>query len=137
MTADTKFKPGQSGNPGGRPPNAGPIGEIRKAIGDELPAIVAKLVEMAKEGDVQAARVLVERVVPAIKPVDFAQVIELSGTTLTEQGRSALAAMASGQIAPAQAAQLMTALASLAKLIETTELESRIAALEQRNDERS
>lgn len=134
---DTRFKPGQSGNPSGRPPNSGPIGEIRKAIGEELPAIVSKLVEMAKEGDVQAARVLVERAIPAIKPVDFAQVIELTGNTLTDQGRSALAAMASGQIAPAQAAQLITALAGLAKLIETTELEQRISALENAREDRT
>lgn len=132
--SDTRFKPGVSGNPNGRPRNTGPLGEIRKAIGDEIPAIVAKLVEQAKAGDVQSARVLIERAIPAIKPVEHTESIDLAGNTLTEQGRSAIAALASGQLAPTQAAQLMTALAGLAKLIETDELERRIAALEQNRE---
>jgi hypothetical protein len=50
--------------------------------------------------------------------------------TLTDQGKAVLTAAAAGHLTASQAGQLMTGLGALAKLIETTELAERIAALE-------
>ena len=95
---------------------------------------MAKLVERAREGDSAAARLLLERAVPPIKPIELPAPIALpDGSTLTEQGRAVLSAAGLGDITPGQAAQLLASLAALAKLIETDELAARIAKLEERH----
>lgn len=132
QATDTRWKPGTSGNPSGRKPGTGRVAEFRKAIQEHVPDIVAQLVKQAKEGDVSAARLLLERAVPALRPDETATPIELRGSTLTDQGRDVFGALATGDLSPSQASQLMGALAGLAKLIETTELEQRIRALESR-----
>ena len=48
-------------------------------------------------------------------------------------GHAHVQAAADGDLAPAQAAQIVTALGSVAKIIETTELVRRIEALESRS----
>jgi len=63
------WKPGQSGNPAGRRGDAN-ITRARRAIARELPSIVASLVEQARAGDVQAAKLLLERAIPAMRPID-------------------------------------------------------------------
>ena len=67
-----KFVPGKSGNPKGRP-KAVPstVGGLREAIAKQVPEIINVLVQQALAGDVQAARVLIERAIPAIKPQEL------------------------------------------------------------------
>lgn len=59
--------------------------------------------------------------------------LALPDGSLTEQGRAVLAAAGAGVLAPGQAAQLIAALGTLARVIETDELAARIAALEDRH----
>ena len=125
-----RWKPGQSGNPAGKPPGSGEVQRLRAAIAEHLPGIVARLVEQAKDGDVQAARLLLERVVPPMKAVEAPAPLALEGSTLTDQGRAVMAAVGAGELAPGQGAALLAALGTLAKLAEADELERRIAALE-------
>ena len=65
-----------------------------------------------------------------IKAIEQTAPIALPDGALTDQGRAVIAAAGSGDLAPGQAAQLLAGLGSLAKLVETDELERRIAALE-------
>lgn len=65
---------------------------------------------------------------PALKPAEQTAPITLPDGSLSDQGRAVLIAAGSGTLAPGQAAQLLSSLGSLAKLIETDELERRIAA---------
>jgi len=125
-----KWKKGESGNPRGRPKGSGEIGRLRAAIGQALPEILAGLVERAKAGDVQAARLLLERTLPAVRAVELPEAVLLEGETLTEQGQSALRLLAAGQIGPMQAAALLSAIGQLARVIETDDLARRIDALE-------
>lgn len=127
-----RWKPGMSGNPRGRKPGSGEVAKLRAAIAEHVPGIVAQLVEAAQAGDVQAARLLLERVIPPVKAAEVAQPVALAGETLTAQGRAVLAAVAAGELAPGQGAALLGALGTLAKLAETDELEARIAVLEGR-----
>lgn len=127
-----QWKPGQSGNPAGRPPGTGAVALLRASIAEYIPAIVGKLVEQAKGGDVAAARLLLERVLPPMKPSEQEAPITLPDGSLTDQGRAVMAAAATGELAPSQAAQLLAGLSALAKLVETDDLAARISALEER-----
>ena len=78
------WKPGQTGNPKGRPPGRSQITLLRESIAGDVPEILAGLVTAAKAGDVQAARLVLERVLPPVKPMEQAIELELKGNTLTE-----------------------------------------------------
>lgn len=128
----TAWKPGQSGNPAGRPPGTGEVAALRAKIREQVPAILDKLVKAAQGGDVQAARLLLERVLPPMKAAEDAVPLPLAGDTLTDQGRAVLAAAGAGNLAPGQAAALLAALGNLAKIMEADEMDRRVAALEGR-----
>ncbi|MFO1196827.1 MAG: DUF5681 domain-containing protein [Burkholderiaceae bacterium] len=125
-----RWKPGQSGNPGGRPPGLGEVARLRAGIAEHVPAIVDKLVTAAREGDTQAARLLLERVLPPVKAVELPAPVALPDGTLTEQGRAVLAAVATGKLAPTPGAALLSALGTLARVAEVDELTRRVEALE-------
>lgn len=130
-----RWKPGQSGNPQGRPPGAGEVAKLRASIAEHVPNIIEKVVEAAKGGDIQAARLLLERVLPPMKPTELTVPLALPDGSLTEQGRAVLAAVSIGELAPAQGAQLLAAIGALARVAEIDELTDRIEKLEaQHND---
>lgn len=129
-----QWQPGTSGNPAGRTPGTGKVAKLRAAIAEHVPAIVERLVEAAKDGDVQAARLLLERVLPPVKAVEATQTVELRGETLTAQGQAVLAAVAAGELAPGQGATLIGALGTLARVVEVDDLLRRIEALEARGE---
>ena len=81
-----------------------------------------------------AARLLLERVLPAIKAVDQPVFFDVPAGGLADRGEAVLAAVAVGEIAPDQAQAVLSGLAALAKLEDTDELERRIAALEECNE---
>ena len=130
------WKPGQSGNPAGRPPGVGEIGKLRAAIGARVPELLAAMMTRALEGDVGAARLLLERAIAPLKGIEQAVTLTLPNDgTLTAKANAVLSAAAAGELAPGQAAQLIAALGTLAKISEVDELAARITALEaQRGD---
>ena len=132
----TKWKPGQSGNPKGRPPGTGEIGQLRDAIRVHVPDMIAAMVKAAKHGDAQAARLLLERVIPPLKGAELPIVLALGATDLTGTGEAILRAVQRGELAPGQASQLIQGIAALARVKELDELERRLSALEQRTTER-
>lgn len=127
-----RWKAGESGNPAGRKPGTGEVAKLRAGIAKEIPAILKNLKTAALAGDVGAARLLLERVIAPLKASEEAAPVALTGDTLTEQGKSVIAAVAAGELAPSQAASLLASLGTLAKLEEADELKRRIEALEQR-----
>ncbi|WP_295446494.1 DUF5681 domain-containing protein [uncultured Thiodictyon sp.] len=127
-----RFQPGQSGNPAGmKPGTPNRAAKLRDAIAKDLPEIVAALVEQAKAGDVQVARLLMDRALPALRPVAAPVAVPL-GNDLTQASGAVLAALSTGEIATDQASDLAAVLSALARVREITELESRVAALEAR-----
>lgn len=131
---DHLWKPGTSGNPNGRPPGTSAAQKLRAAIGDCVPEIIQKLTEQAKGGDVGAARLLLERVLPPIKASEEAQPISIpEDGDLTQKGHAVLRAAASGQIPVSQAAALMTAINGLARVVEVDDFDRRLKALEAKN----
>lgn len=129
----SKWKPGQSGNPSGRPKGTGKFEKLREDIAVHVPEIIDMLAQQAKGGDVAAARLLLERVYPAMKPVEATQPIDMPEGTLTERGNAVLAAIGAGELAPAQGAALVAAIGALARVVEVDELAARVAALEDKH----
>lgn len=129
-----RFRPGKSGNPKGRPLGSGLAAELRRAIAADADAIVAALVKRAKDGDVTAARVLLDRVSPPLKatrePAALPGMNEAGG--LAARAEAVLEALGGGAMPADEAAEVLAAVASAAKVIETDELEARIRALEER-----
>lgn len=126
-----RWKPGESGNPNGRPPGLSEVGRLRASIAEHLPEIIKAQVEKAKDGDGMAARLLLERVLPAVKAAEETVRLELpEGASLTEQGEAIMRAVAEGVISPGQGAALLSGLGNVARLKEIDELAARIEALE-------
>jgi hypothetical protein len=122
-----RWKPGQSGNPGGRSSQAA---KLRAKLATGSDAVIKVVMAAAKNGDMQACRMILERMVPAIKPVSEPVQFNFTGSTPTEQARSIMAAIAAGDIPPDQGKALIEALASVARIAEIDELCRRLAALE-------
>ena len=126
-----KWQTGQSGNPGGRKPGSGKIDKLRAALAKELPEVLEALVAQAKAGDTGAIKLILERTVPALRPVDAVAPLNLPvAGGLADQGRAVLAALVAGQLPANQAAGILQGLGNLAKLVELDELDKRVAALE-------
>lgn len=124
-----KFTPGKSGNPAGRRPGAvGMAGKLRLAMAKEAPAVIASLLDRAKQGDVQAASLILARVLPPLRPTD--EPVSLDMGDLNAAPSAILEALGSGRLTPGQGATMAAALASLARVKEACELENRIEALE-------
>lgn len=131
----TSFKPGQSGNPSGRKPGSGALQKLRAELQDFMPEIITKLIDMARGGDIQAMRLLLDRGYAPIKATE--QPVELDfpkDGTLTAQGRAVLSAVATGELAPGQGSQLLAAIGSLARVAEIDELTARIKTLEDKQN---
>jgi len=133
-----QWQPGQTGNPKGRPPGQSEITRLRASLAGDVPEILAGLVLAAKGGDVQAARLILERILPPVKAVEQVVALQLpEGGTLTAKAFAVLSAAAVGELAPGQAAQLIAALGTLAKISEVDELAARITSLEEKQNVKS
>jgi hypothetical protein len=131
-----QFKPGETGNPKGRPRKPKPEGpaKLRADLLRDAPDILAALVEQAKSGDPTAAKLVLDRCLPALRPTD-APLSLPPGVDLSDLAgapASVLKALAAGALTPTEAATIAGSLSALVKVREFTELESRIAALEQK-----
>ncbi|MGR4870100.1 DUF5681 domain-containing protein [Variovorax sp. LARHSF232] len=133
------FRPGVSGNPSGKRRVGRPKAEVaraalREAISKGLPAVVVKLQTMAEGGDTNAARLLLERGLPQLKPAALEVGLPEFDPAMsnTDAARAVFAAIASGKLPPDVGAQLITALGAAARVAEIDELAARIAALESR-----
>ncbi|WP_046080104.1 DUF5681 domain-containing protein [Halomonas sp. HG01] len=127
---DTKgrFKPGQSGNPSGRPARAA---ELRRLMDGDAEAVAAKVLEAAKNGDLRAAELVLARCAPVHRPTQQPVTFELDrDKPLADQGRDVMAAIAAGDLAPDQGRSLLDALAALAKVTEIDEIQRRLSELE-------
>ena len=67
-----RYTKGQSGNPAGRPVGSkNKCTQFRELLEEDLPALVSVLRDKALEGDMNAMRLLLERLVPKVQVVDM------------------------------------------------------------------
>lgn len=119
---------GGKGRPKGRPDRR--TAPFRAAIDKAMPAILDNVIEAAKNGDLAAAKILIDRSLPSLKPIEAARAIPLSGSTLTERAVSVIDTVVSGTISVDEATRLIQSLSSMARILEAGDLTARIEALE-------
>ena len=128
-----RFKPGESGNPGGRKPGSlARSGKLRASIEKDIPDILSVLVEQAKIGDTAAAKLLLDRCLPVLRPVDQPTPLAIGEGSADLAGAAAavLTGLAAGTLSPDQAQSVAGVLSALARVEETVGLAARVAALE-------
>ena len=100
----------------------------------KLPEVLQAVVDAATAGDMQAARLVLDRCLPALKPLEATiDGMALPTGSLTQQASDIMAAVSRGEIAPGQGAQLVASIGAVAKIAETDELRARIERLEATN----
>lgn len=125
------FKPGQSGNPAGRKKGTPDRRtQARELFVQHKDALIGKAIELALTGDATALRMCLDRIVPALKPGAAPVVLPKFPLALAGKGELVLAQLAAGDIAPDAAAMIMGAIAAQVRIVEASELEMRVAALE-------
>lgn len=128
------FKPGQSGNPAGKPKGARnhATRALLQLMEGEAEEITRAMVDAAKGGDMAAARFILDKLVPTAKerPVS----LELPNIDTASDAAGAqnviLQAVAKGELLPGEANVLSGIVESRRKAMETEDLERRIVALE-------
>jgi hypothetical protein len=127
-----RFAKGNKASPG-RPPGRGVVAEMRDKLAHDLDKIIVVLREQALAGDPQAIRIVLDRVLPSLRPVELPTPLVLPEGDLAQQAHAVVQAAADGDIAPSQAAQIITALGGVARIVETVDLLARITALEEKH----
>ncbi len=130
------FKAGQSGNPAGKPKGARnkTTLAIEALLDGEAVELTRKVIEKAKQGDMTALKLCLDRLAPIRKgrPVEIELPQVTSASDLAKAGAQVTQHLADGLISPEEAQAVMGTLDSALKLFEAGELEARIAALEER-----
>jgi uncharacterized protein DUF5681 len=129
------WKPGQSGNPAGKPRGAkNHATRIAEALLDgQVAELTQKAVEMAMGGDASVMRALLDRLIAPRKdrPVSLTMPKIKSADDLIAAAAALSDATAAGNITPSEAASLSTLVGNVAKAIETVEIIARLTRLEE------
>ena len=134
----TQFKPGQSGNPAGKPKgtrNATTLA-LEALLDGQASALTQKAINLALAGDMAALRLCLDRILPPRKdsPVAF-DLPEMKTLNDAVPAMGALVkAVGQGDLTPTEAAELTKMVQAFAKIIETAELEERVRKLEEAID---
>lgn len=125
-----RFAAGNSGRPAGAR-NKATMAALELMDG-EAEALSRKAVELALAGDTVALRLCLERVAPPRRdaPVSFALPEMTCAKDSAAAAGAVLQAVSSGALTPTEAAQVMGLVDSYRRTLEVTELEARVAALE-------
>lgn len=128
-----RYKKGQSGNAKGRP--KGSYNKTTQIIRGACPEILLTVIEQAKEGNLQAAALILSRGVPPLKaahePVGLLTPEQLQTMTPAQRADVVSNAALAGALPADVADALLSGIMKGCQIVESAELEARIAALEE------
>jgi hypothetical protein len=130
------FDKGESGNPNGRP--VGSRNRVSLACDEllegEAEAITRKAIEMAKAGDGPALRLCMDRIAPPRRDrhVPFALPKLETAVDAKVAAAAIVGAVASGELTPGEAAELSKLLDNFTRVLEATDFQTRLEALERK-----
>jgi len=134
---DMTFVAGQSGNPAGRKPGTRNRRTvlIQAMLEDEGEAVARRVIEAALGGDMIAARLVLERIVPPRREraVAFGLPPLRSAADMGAAMAAIAEAAAAGEIMLGEAAEFAKLLETFSRVLETTDFERRLRLLEAQN----
>ena len=130
-----RFLPGQSGNAAGKPKGTRNQATMlaERLLDGEAEKIVRAVIEKAKQGDMIALRLCLERIVPPRRdrPVHFTIPAMNSADDASKAMATITTAVARGELTPVEAAELSRVVEAFVKALEITEIERRLQVLEE------
>jgi hypothetical protein len=133
-TQGGKFAKGFSANPRGNPKGSRHRATLaaEALLDGDAEALTRKCVEMALAGDATAMRLCLDRLIPPRRerPVNFSFPEIKKAADIIDATTALAGAVAMGELVPGEAAALSSLLANVAKAIELSEIEERLARLE-------
>jgi hypothetical protein len=126
---DGRFRAGISGNPTGRPKTES--ARLRATLADHGEDVANVVLYAALAGDLQAAKLVLDRISPPLKAQAAPVQLDLPNCeNATATAAAIIHAMADGDLPPDIAAQLVAAAGTLARIIEIDGLKDRLESLE-------
>ena len=129
-----QFIKGCSGNPSGRPRGIRNKSAqlIEALLAGDAEAISVSVIDAAKSGDMTAARLVLDRILPARKdsPINITLPPIRTATDVTTAMSSILSSVGSGELTPDEGQQLSKLLESYLKTLVSSNLEERLIAIE-------
>jgi hypothetical protein len=130
-----RWRKGQSANPRGRP-----LGSRHRAtllaenlLDGQTEELIRKTIDLALSGDSTALRLCMERIVAPRRdrPVNFRLPVLNSASDVVAAIEAIADGVASGELTPAEAAELSKVVETYRSAVETAEIERRLSAVEQ------
>jgi len=135
-TRKTTWKPGQSGNPKGKPRGTRNKATtlISSLMESNAESITLAVIEAAQAGDLSAAKLVLDRLIPPMRerPISIALPDTANAEGINQAQIAILHAVATGELLPGEGQVLTGIVEHRRKALETWELEQRITALEAR-----
>ena len=129
------FKKGQSGNPKGKRPGTrhNTTQAALKLLGGDLEAITQECIRQAKEGNLMAVKLVLDKLIPSAKELPLSLSLpKVEGAADLPAALSAvMVAVVQANITPGEGQALTAMLEAYRKGIELADIEARLTALEE------
>lgn len=129
-----RFKKGKSGNPKGKPKGARHKASMMAEMlfENEIAAVCHQVIDQAREGNIQAAKIILDRLLPPRKdrPINFKLPFIKNIADALEASRLICYAVGNGEITPLEAESLSKVIEFQTKNLELFEFQTRLEAVE-------
>jgi Family of unknown function (DUF5681) len=136
-----RFKKGKSGNPGGKPKGARHKASMMAEMlfENEIAAVCHQVIDQAKEGNMQAAKIILDRLLPPRKdrPINFKLPFIQNTADALEASRLICHAVGNGEITPLEGESLSKIVEIHAKNIDLFNFGSRLEAIEKHMNQKA
>lgn len=141
IQGNTQFKKGQSGNPKGKPKGARHRASLMAEMlfESEIEEVCQCVIGQAKEGNMQAARIILDRLLPPKKdrPINLKLPMISNATDALEASKLICHAVCNGEITPLEGESLSKIVEIQAKNIDLFNFGNRLEAIEKQMSQKS